>query len=307
MTRIAFATYRSAPQITDDDQLVARALAAHGVTVDAVPWDAGVDWSRYAAVLPRSTWDFHHRLPEFRRWLDGLASFGVPTLNPARLLQWNLTKDYLRALEAVGIGIVPTLWITGGSADTGGLAGMVGREGWDGAVVVKPIVSASAHATWVAHRTDEAEDERRYRAALDTAEHGLMLQPFLPEVRAQGEWSLIFIGGRFSHAVLKRPADGDFRVQGEHGGSSVAADPDVEIVEAAERAIIAAAGCTQLTSTDVVYARVDGVVRDGRFLLMELEAVEPALFFELAPGAAARMASRIALALDHLRPADPRR
>ena len=131
----------------------------------------------------------------------------------------------------------------------------------------------------------------------DASNDGLMLQPFLPGIRAHGEWSLVFIGGRFSHAVLKRPAEHDFRVQEAHGGSSVAAVPDVEIMSAAERAVRAAARCTQLTPDDILYARVDGVMHDGRFLLMELEAVEPALFFELAPDAAARMASRIALAL----------
>jgi Prokaryotic glutathione synthetase, ATP-grasp domain. len=299
VTRIAFATYRSAPLITDDDQLVARALAAHGVTVDGVPWDAAVEWGAYAAVLPRSTWDFHHRLPEFRRWLDGLASLGVPTLNPTRLLQWNVTKHYLRSLEARGIAIVPTCWV---AQDSGArsLSGVVAREGWSGAVVVKPIVSASAHGTWVAQGTDPDDDEIRYRTALDASVHGLMLQPFLREVSVEGEWSLIFIGGQFSHAVLKRPADGDFRVQGEHGGSSVAMDPDDELVEAANRAVVAAAACTQLSAADILYARVDGVMREGRFLLMELEAVEPALFFSLAPDAVAHMASAIARTLQHL-------
>lgn len=297
MTRILFATYRSAPFVTDDDQLVVRALADRGVAVDAAPWDDAVEWDAYAAVLPRSTWDFHHRLQEFRQWLDRLSGLGVPTLNPSGLLHWNVSKSYLQSLEALGIGIVPTLWVTREPGRTHGLGQTIAQRGWDGAVVVKPIVSASAHGTWVAHRVDPAGDELRYRAALEASAHGLMLQPFLPEVRAQGEWSLVFIGGEFSHAVLKRPAEGDFRVQEAYGGSSVAVEPDAGIIEAGARAVGAAAACTQLTPADVLYARVDGVVSDGRFLLMELEAVEPDLFFRLAPGAANRMASRIVSAL----------
>jgi glutathione synthase/RimK-type ligase-like ATP-grasp enzyme len=300
VTRIAFATYPLEPLITDDDLLVAQELAAHGLTVDAVPWDGDVEWDAYAAVLPRSTWDFHHRLREFRRWLDTLTMLGVPTLNPPRLLQWNLTKQYLRSLETLGIPVVPTLWATGHHARDFSFTHAVTRAEWSGGVVVKPIVSASAHDTWVADGTEPEQDERRFRAALEASAHGLMLQPFLPEVRTAGEWSLIFIGGRFSHAVLKRPADGDFRVQEAHGGSSVAANPDPEIVKAGELAVVATAECTQLTAAEILYARVDGVVRDGRFLLMEFEAVEPALFFGSAPDSAARMASAIASALARL-------
>ena len=302
MTRIAFATYRAAPLITDVDELVVGALAERGVAVDGVPWDGPVEWDRYAAVLPRSTWDFHHRLPEFRLWLDALASVGVPTLNPSRLLQWNLSKHYLQSLATLGVGIVPTLWVTSEPGGARSLGRTVAEQGWGGAVVVKPTVSASAYGTWVAQRSDPAGDELRYRAALEASAHGLMLQPFLPEVRTQGEWSLVFIGGQFSHAVLKRPAEGDFRVQREYGGSAVAAEPDVQIVDAAARAVAAAAACAQLGATDVLYARVDGVVHDGRFLLMELEAVEPVLFFGLGPEAPARMATQIVTALARLHP-----
>ncbi len=296
MTRIAFATYSRQPSITDDDRLVVRALAGHGVTVDGIAWDGPAQWETYAAVLPRSTWDFHHRVPEFRRWLDALTVAGVPTLNPSRLLQWNLTKHYLRSLESRGVGIVPTLWATGDD-DPPPLAEMVARGGWHGAVVVKPAASASAHGTWVALGRDHDADERRFRASLSASAYGLMLQPFLPEVQAEGEWSLIFLGGRFSHAVIKRPAAGDFRVQAEHGGSSVAARPAVHVVDAAERALHAAAGCNQLAPAEVLYARVDGVVHEGRFLVMELEVVEPFLFIASAPEAAARMAQLIESAL----------
>ena len=296
-TTIAFATYGSAPHITDDDQLVVRALAERGVEVEGIAWDAPTRWERFAAVLPRSTWDFHHRLPEFQRWLARLGELGVPTLNPARLLEWNVTKRYLRALENRGVDVVPTLWASGSPESRVELADIVTRAEWEGAVVVKPVVSASAHDTWVALRSDRAHDERRFAASLSASTHGLMLQPFLPEVQSGGEWSIIFLGGRFSHAVLKRPAAGDFRVQEAYGGSTVPARPAAHLIDAAERAVHAAAACTGLTAAEILYVRVDGVERDGRFLLMEFEAVEPVLFFASSPGAAERMASLIHAAL----------
>ena len=296
-SRIAFATHPSSPGITDDDQLVVRALAERGIDVDGIPWDAAVSWEGYAAVLPRSTWDFHHRLPEFQQWIARLTSSGVPTLNPARLLEWNVTKRYLRALEDRGIDVVPTLWASV-SADTSvELAHIVNRAEWEGAVVVKPVVSASAHDTWVALGRDRAQDERRFAASLSASTHGLMLQPFLPEVQTGGEWSIIFLGGQFSHAVLKHPAAGDFRVQEAYGGSTVPARPAAHLVDAAERAVHAAAACTGLTPPEILYVRVDGVERDGRFVLMEFEAVEPVLFFASAPESAGRMASLIESAL----------
>jgi glutathione synthase/RimK-type ligase-like ATP-grasp enzyme len=296
-SRIAFASYASKPHITDDDQLVVRALAAHGIEVDSIPWDAPVRWDAYAAVLPRSTWDFHHRLPEFQRWLEQLTTSGVPTLNPARLLEWNVTKHYLRSLEARGVDVVPTLWAAAVPDAHVGLADHLSRAAWSGAVVVKPVVSASAHDTWVALRRDPEQDERRFEASLAAATHGLMLQPFLPEVQAEGEWSIVFLGGEFSHAVLKRPAEGDFRVQESYGGSTVASRPATHLVEAAARALHTAADCTQLAPAEILYARIDGVARDGQFLLMEFEAVEPVLFFASEPSAAGRMASLIRLAL----------
>jgi hypothetical protein len=293
MTRIAFATYRGNPAVTDDDHLAVQALAERGVQVDAIPWDAPVKWDGYAAVVLRSTWDFHHRLPEFRRWLDHLDDLGVPTFNPLGLLRWNTTKHYLRSLEALGVGIVPTLWVDADEEDSQSLAETATRKGWMNAIVVKPVVSASAHGTWVAHDIRSDADQRRLRDALASSPHGLMLQPFLAEVQEQGEWSLIFLGGCFSHAVLKRPADGDFRVQGEHGGTAVTASPAIHIVDAAARALEAAARCTQLQPDEILYARVDGVMREGRFLLMELEAVEPFLFLGTSTASAARMASQI--------------
>jgi glutathione synthase/RimK-type ligase-like ATP-grasp enzyme len=120
----------------------------------------------------------------------------------------------------------------------------------------------------------------------------VMVQPFLPEIQ-EGEWSLVFLGGEYSHAVVKRPADGDFRVQHDFGGTVERREPEGSLIEDARNVLRAAAKATKTAIGDILYARVDGIVRDGGLLLMELEVIEPVLFFSHAPGAAARMAELI--------------
>jgi hypothetical protein len=149
--RVAFATYAASPEITADDRLLADALARRGVDVRGVPWDASVDWTRYDAVLLRSTWDFHRRLPVFTRWLRQLEAQCVPFINPSRLVGWNLTKRYLQGLKAQGVTIVPTHWVTlSEDGFSTSLPAVVAAYHWHGGIVVKPVVSASAHDTWVA-------------------------------------------------------------------------------------------------------------------------------------------------------------
>ena len=298
---LAFATYAAHPTITDDDRLVAAALSALGCTVDAHPWDASIAWSAFDAVLPRSTWDFHRRLPEFRAWLDRLDAAGTPTLNASVVLRWNLTKRYLTALAARGIAVVPTLWYepahAADHASRPALGEAIAARGWRDGAVVKPIVSASGYGTWTTIGSEPRAANDRFRRALADTPDGLMVQPFLTEVQAQGEWSLMFLGGRFSHAVIKRPADGEFRVQAEHGGVATPARAAPRLIEDAARALGSAAACTDRCAGDIVYARVDGVHAGGRLLLMELELLEPALHLDADPAAPGRMATAIVEAL----------
>ena len=288
---VALATYQKHPALTPDDRLLAAALAERGIETDAIPWsDPAVDWARYAAVVVRSCWDYHLRPDDFRAWVDALDAAGVRLVNPAPLLRWNADKRYLADLAARGVPIVPTHLAERGSRET--LAAIAGRAGWDG-LVVKPAVSASAHDTWRVAGVPSADDERRFRALV--ARGRAIVQPFLPEVVALGEWSLLYFGGRFSHAVLKRARAGDFRVQAEFGGSAEPADPGAEV--AAEGAAVLDAVRALVHGAVPVYARVDGCVAGGRFVLMELELIEPTLFLGAHPEAPGRCAGAIASVL----------
>jgi glutathione synthase/RimK-type ligase-like ATP-grasp enzyme len=280
MPGVAFATYRQEPAIADDDQPVADALRRAGVAVTAAVWDnPDQDWSAFDAVVIRSTWDYHLRADHFGRWVRGFRSGGPRLYNPPEAVLWNVHKRYLFDLAARGVNVVPTKYLSAG-AD---LRAVLGRRGW-GDAVVKPAVAASAHGAW--RVSSPAPEAAQARLAEQLAAGEVLVQPFLPEVTSAGEWSLIFFGSEYSHAVRKRPRGGDFRVQEHLGGSTGPAEPGPGLVRQA-RAAVAAVG------HPLLYARVDGVERGGRLLVTELEVTEPSLYLAHGRGAAERFAEAI--------------
>jgi glutathione synthase/RimK-type ligase-like ATP-grasp enzyme len=281
MRTILCATCESIPSLTEDDQALIAPLAARGIKARPAVWsDPRVNWSQAGAVLIRSCWDYHLRLKEFLAWTSALEQAKVRVLNPAPMLRWNADKIYLRELERKGVPIVPTLWPEAGFR----LQRELRKHGWK-KVVVKPRVSATAHRTILT----SADDANSAQALVDDLVYGpgVMVQEFMEEVSTRGEWSLIFFSGRFSHAVIKTPKAGDFRVQHDFGGAERIAKPPDSVIQAASHASAAIAGTP-------LYARVDGVESGGQFLLMELELIEPALFLKLSDGAAERFAEAIA-------------
>lgn len=289
MTIIAFATSAETAGLVPDDHLALPELEHLGIHVRPVVWsDPGVPWETFGGVVVRSCWDYFHRRDEFLAWVDRVERAGIPLWNPPAVVRWNSSKTYLRELAARGVPVVPTRFVEPG--DDISLGAILAEERWTDAVV-KPVVSAGGHATWRTDPARAAHDEPRFRAL--AAEHGgMMVQPFVPQVAEHGEWSILFFGGAFSHAVLKQPEEGNFLVQPQHGGSSRAAHAPPELVAQAHRAVSA-------VGEPLLYARVDGCVVRGQLRLMELEALEPSLFLELDPGAPARFARAIAAAIVH--------
>lgn len=282
MPRIALATYSAFPDLPPDDQIFQRALERRGARTRAMLWDAPADWATFDAVVVRSCWDYHLRHAEFLAWVDRVERAGVVLHNAPSILRWNSDKRYLRDLEQAGVDVVHTRWVDASSAPPA-LASVLAEEGWREAVI-KPAISASATDTWRIPAGDVAAWEDRFRQMARRGQ--VMIQPFVAEVSREGEWSLVFIGGEFSHALLKRPAPGDFRVQTEHGGSQQLARPDPALVRAAETVLSCAPGAPS-------YARVDGCVVDGHFRVMELELLEPTLYFTEGPEAAEQLADLV--------------
>ncbi|MGE3276505.1 MAG: RimK family alpha-L-glutamate ligase [Vicinamibacterales bacterium] len=272
---LIFATCVSLPGITPDDQPLADALMSLGVEVRPLPWtEIAPDAS--LPVLLRSTWDYYLSGPRFEGWLQALEAAGTRVINPAPVARWNMDKRYLLELEAAGVAIPPTLMAHG--FDGAGLRTALEARGWSTAVV-KPRVSATAHGTLVV-RAGEAIPE----AGLEPASNaGALIQAFVPEILEQGELSLVYLGGQYSHAVRKRARPSDFRVQSDHGGTVEAASPSAASRALGDRAVSAAPG-------SCLYARVDLVETSRGPVLMELELIEPELFFLHAPAAAMQCA-----------------
>jgi hypothetical protein len=282
MPTIAFATSRDYPTLTESDRQVQAELLRLGVESRPAIWDdPAQQWNSYDLVVIRSCWDYHKQPEIFRAWLARLAREGVALWNPPELVQWNMDKRYLRDLAGRGVSVVPTAWLERGDAVT--LGDVLTARGWD-EVVVKPAISATAYRTWRVTRNDAAAHEGEFRAQLD--EMDLLVQPFLAEITTAGEWSLIYFAGEFSHALRKLPQAGDFRVQEDHGGVTMPATPDAALLRQSRLPLAA-------LSQPYLYARVDGVVVNGAFQLMELELIEPSLYTSLVPGASARFAAAI--------------
>lgn len=280
----ALVTWAGLPRLARDDRMLAEALGERGIRAEAAVWDRpDVRWDRYDLVLLRSCWDYHLKPDEFATWFQSLEGM-VRLWNPARTVLWNMDKRYLLELYSWADG-PETRWVARGT--TPDAFPSIASLGWE-RVVVKPAVSATAHKTVLV----SADDQAAFRAALVeiSARSSALIQPFLPEIARHGEWSLCFIGEGFSHGVIKRPSPGDFRVQTCFGGTHEAGDPPPVALAAARRIL-------ERLARPWLYARVDGVMSDGRFLLLELELIEPSLYLDGAPGSVERFADAIATLL----------
>ncbi|HRP24623.1 hypothetical protein [Thauera sp.] len=270
-------------QIAREEDLVATALGDLGLRVARRSWsDPDIDWTRCGCALFRSTWDYFDRFVEFSPWLDAVSA-QTRLFNDASLIRWNVDKHYLADLAARGVAIVPTRFVERGEAIP--LAAIMAAEGWN-EVVFKPAVSGAARLTFRVSTDSVAEHEPVFARCV--AQEAMMVQAFEPAIVDDGELSLIVIDGRATHAIRKTPRAGDFRVQDDHGGTVHAHTPD-----AAERAFAEAA--VAACPMGPLYARVDFVrTAPGAFRLMELELVEPELFFRFHPPAAQVLAQALA-------------
>lgn len=282
MTQVAFVTHQKMPDMVDDDRLVADALGSLGVPVVSAVWDdPAVDWPRFACVVIRSTWDYHHKPEQYAEWLRARLGDGTRLWNPPEAVLGNMNKRYLADLASRGVEVVPTEYLQ--AARGRQLRRVLEARGWDD-VVIKPAVSASADGTWRSSRAAAGADQARFEEQCRSFD--VLVQPYIAEIESQGEWSLVFFGGQYSHAVRKRPARGDFRVQGHCGGDAVPGNPPAGL-------IMQARDILSMVESSLLYARVDGVDREGRLLLMELEINEPSLFVGLSPEAPSRFAEAI--------------
>ncbi len=261
----------------------AEALSAAGASVEPVPWTKAQDLDRFDLVLPLVAWGYHL---EFDRWLallDQAEEERWPLINPPALLRWSSDKAYLAELSDKGVATVPTLAVEACcDADLEEARRRFEAE-W---LVIKPPISASATGTHRLAPSDDLPAESRGKA--------MIVQPLIREIERTGEFSLMLFDGEFSHAVVKRPKSGDFRVQPHLGAVTLSSEAPPGAEELAKKALAAA-------PAHATYARVDMVPDDdGVLRVMELELVEPALFLDHAPDRGAAFTRSILLAAQSL-------
>lgn len=287
MRSCAFLTTDNLEGYVSDDDLATEPLRELGWAVTAVSWRRrDVDWSGFEAVVIRTTWDYHLDAEAFLRALEGIDGSGTRLANPLPLVRWNARKTYLRDLSSRGLPVVPTVW--GASPDPDGIERLFDELGAE-EIVIKPVISATAYDTY---RVGRHDSEMAAEMAAVFAGREYMAQPFVSGILDEGELSLFYFGGEYSHAVRKTPEPADFRVQEEHGGLIEPFQSPAGLVNLGRRFLAA-------LDHPTLYARVDLVrLSSGDYGLMELELIEPSLYFRMAPGSARRFALAFAAWMD---------
>lgn len=255
----------------DEDKLLSQVLTELGISHEIQAWsDPLVDWSSYSHLMIKSTWDYFDFYPEFLAWIEKIKALGVPVLNDLDTIRWNSDKRYLLEIEAKGF---PT--IAGYLLEKGQEANLekIQEKVSSDTLVIKPLVSGGAKNTLKIPVSEWGNYQEKVTELVK--EEAFLVQPYIKEVAEVGEYSLIFFNQKFSHAVLKTPAKSDFRVQHYFGGTIQEIHPDLSLLESAQTLIDAFGKGT-------LYGRVDGVLIDGVFHLMELELIEPYLFLGLS-------------------------
>ncbi|OEK03607.1 hypothetical protein BFP97_19715 [Roseivirga sp. 4D4] len=268
--------------VLDEDRLVMEALQAKGYRVSRKSWsDPEFDWSNTKAIIFRTTWDYFDRFEEWKSWLAHTSKL-TQMINSYELIEWNMDKHYLGDLEKQGINIPPTRYIEIGEETS--LAQLTSETGWKDCIL-KPCISGAARHTYKLN-ADNLNDHEAILQEL-IAKEAMMLQPFQKNIVEKGEVSLMVMGGTFTHAVLKVAKPGDFRVQDDFGGTVQLYDPSQEEIAFAEKVVKAC-------DPQPTYARVD-IIRDNndQLALIELELIEPELWFRLYPKAARILAEKL--------------
>lgn len=265
MKRLGFLTYSQLPVLAADEQpLIAEAKK---VNIEIIPviWNELLQPENYDALIFRSPWDYYKRFEEFNIWLTALEKSKVKTFNPIDVIKYNMDKNYLFHLEQKGIRICPSILIK--NKNEMHLKEIMNKKSWH-TVVVKPTVSATSSNTFKIHINDADKKDALFQNLLNTKQ--LLVQPYLHEIEA-GEISMIYFHKKFSHAIIKKPKPGDFRVQKEFGGTAESYIASVNEIKFGKNVL-------DKIDKALLYARVDLVRSANSFYLMELEIFEPSLY-----------------------------
>jgi len=271
------------------DNLLDQPLASLGWQTELVSWrKSNVNWHRFEAVIIRSPWDYQDDAQAFISVLEQIEKSSAVLQNSLTTVNWNIDKIYLKSLTEQHVSIVPTLWQANLAIED--LNSFFDHFNCQ-QLVIKPRISANADNTFWLHR-DTAEHFIEQLLSV-FADSDFMVQPFIESVINEGEFSLFYFNGAYSHAILKTPKQDDFRVQEEHGGRLQSIEPETALLAQAKETLLAV---TQEVGEMPLYARLDFVRMPNhegvaQFGLMEAELIEPSLYFNMDDKAAQRFAT----------------
>jgi glutathione synthase/RimK-type ligase-like ATP-grasp enzyme len=268
--------------ILDDDRLVTQALEKRGLKVNRMNWDnPNYNWSESRCIVFRTTWDYFDRFGEFAAWLKKVSE-QTKLINPTETIWWNIDKHYLLDLSNRGIAIPHTLFIEKG--DIRSLTSIVKSSGWS-TCILKPAVSGAARHTYKFNEDEAHLHETIFQELIQ--HEAMLLQEFQHNINTKGEVALMVFGGKYSHAVLKKAKQGDFRVQDDFGGSVHEYTPTAIEIQFAEKAVACVSPLPAYARVDVIWDNAD------QLCVSELELIEPELWFRKHPPAAEMMAAAI--------------
>tara|TARA_B100000579_G_C22771522_1_gene824206 strand:- start:583 stop:1425 length:843 start_codon:yes stop_codon:yes gene_type:complete len=262
------------------DNLIISPLREFGWDCDFVSWESrNIDWDQYKSVIIRSTWNYQEKFENFIKVLSEIDTSSAFLYNSIDIVKWNINKQYLNDLEEKKIEIVPSMfYMNFNSKEIYELFSSFNSK----KLIIKPCISANADFTYIL-------DQNSFNDIIDTLKvffkkREFIIQPFIENIKFEGEYSLIFFGNKLSHALLKTPKNGDFRVQEEHGGilKSII-NPEIDLIKFGERVI-------KNLPEPCLYCRVDIVKHNNKFLLMEVELIEPSLYFNMDSKSSSRFA-----------------
>ncbi|MEP4891176.1 MAG: hypothetical protein ABJV04_14210 [Aliiglaciecola sp.] len=262
------------------DHLFYEPLEEMGWEAIEVSWRAkDINWSDFEVVVIRSTWDYQSDADAFLAVLEEIVASGAKLENSLELVQWNIRKDYLKSLEIKGVGIVPTIWCDTFDFE---LIKSAFKPLNCHEIVIKPLVSANADYTYRLSLESVIEEQQGLTDIFSSRPY--MIQPFLKSVINEGEYSLFYFNGEYSHCIVKVPKQNDFRVQEEHGGQLRSVEADEPLLKAAQQVLAALPEIP-------LYARIDLVKYEDAYVTMEVELIEPSLYFNMDVDSAQRFAT----------------
>jgi glutathione synthase/RimK-type ligase-like ATP-grasp enzyme len=275
MKIVALVTYSDSPTLTSSDALLVEPLKNEGIEAVAAPWDdPTINWSHFDGIILRSAWNYHTTHKAFIKWLSHLRSLHTTVLNPIDWMIWNSDKKYLKDLETKGTNVIPSILLKPNKRIP--LEQIARDKQWT-RLVIKPTIGASAHGISMAEPGEYKKKESTITQLLQNSD--VLVQPLMTEVMSGGEYSCVFIAGNFSHAIQKLPKKGDFRSNSEFGSTETLVTLDPMVIQQAKKILMT-------IEEPMFYARVDGFISTKQFTIMEVELIEPHLFFDLYPQAA---------------------